>query len=210
MADPSQRRQALERSLLELQGDISRLSQKLHQNVNLSVASPPRTSNTRGSTSSKIATPGTLTPSEFKDVAASPPKPAPFITTPEPVSKDRDIVSMILEKTSTSSTKAPSATTPPQPPQPPTADLSSFSLPSSTTSSPYRYSSPIGNRTSFVDESASTPKIQKVMSEIAAQRDASIERVKALQRQNLDLKAKLHEATRWKEMCEALERERER
>jgi len=48
------------------------------------------------------------------------------------------------------------------------------------------------------------------MSEIAAQRDASIERVKALQRQNLDLKAKLHEATRWKEMCEALERERER
>ncbi|GMI49327.1 hypothetical protein TrCOL_g11634 [Triparma columacea] len=60
-----------------------------------------------------------------------------------------------------------------------------------------------------VDESSSTPKIQKVLADIAAQRDASIERVKALQKQNLELKAKLHEASRWKEMCEALERERE-
>ncbi|GMH67230.1 hypothetical protein TrRE_jg10409, partial [Triparma retinervis] len=135
---------------------------------------------------------GTLTPSEFKDVAAGLPKPSPIVTTSPEKANSRDIVTMILDKTTSSASH----------------DLSNFSLPSSTTSSPYRYSSPVRS-TQLVDDSASTPKIQKVLSDIAAQRDSSIERVKALQKQNLDLKAKLHEASRWKEMCEALERERE-
>ena len=65
------------------------------------------------------------------------------------------------------------------------------------------------NVSTIVNENSSTPKIQRVLSEISKQRDKSIEKVKDLQKENIQLRAKLHEMERYKEMCEALERERE-
>ncbi|GMI02815.1 hypothetical protein TrVE_jg10629 [Triparma verrucosa] len=173
------KREQLENSLKELQNDISSLSEKLTGNVSLLSDHP--------------ATEPMALPAATDRAEGSLPPPPPNANTSASLSKD--IISTILSKTTS----------------PSNVFDSNFSSPTSTPSgSPSRrvvMSSP--NVSTIVNENSSTPKIQRVLSEISKQRDKSIEKVKDLQKENIQLRAKLHEMERYKEMCEALERERE-
>ena len=217
------RREQLESSLRELQGDIARLSEKLTGSISISASSPLRPRHHTAKPSSKNVS-ITLTPRQFSAVAngmlpissdeneqASSASEAP--TAPvDAGAPGSDIVTMILEKApnlneagSSSPPKPPPAakgfSEACSPPSPPSSarplDLANFSLPSSVASSPpsLRYSSPVGlsGSQSAINEHSSTPKIQRILAEIAAQRDKNIEKVKMLQKENLELRSELHE-----------------
>jgi hypothetical protein len=62
-------------------------------------------------------------------------------------------------------------------------------------------------QSSLEEGSQSTPKIQRVLTELSQQRDRSIEKVKALQTQNIQLQAQIHELGRFKELAGVYERE---
>ena len=56
---------------------------------------------------------------------------------------------------------------------------------------------------------ATTPKIKKLLSQVANQRDTAIDKIKLMQGTNAELKTKLSEMSRYKDKCEKLERELE-
>lgn len=218
----SGKREQLENSLRELQQDIGRLSEKLSQpNVSLlsqsaSIPQPPP--------APMSSTPVAQTPppagasheqqqlQQHHEQQTSSPSQLSF--SERSTSLSRDIISTILEKSPASAQFAlPDSSFAPPPPTPSSPYPYPYpaSSPAATTPvhSPTRSNLTLPSSPGSISEHASTPKIQRVLSEISNQRDRSIAKVKSLQKENISLRGRLHEMERYKEMCEALERERE-